>query len=215
MVGFSEDLKSNRQPATSVRYAVMGATTLTAVVLYLDRICIAEIAKLDDFKTSLALSETQTGAILSAFFLSYALGQVPAGWLSDRFGARTMLPLYICIWSTCTILTGLASGFVMLIVARLLFGAAQAGCYPTAGSLIKRWIALPHRGTASAVVSFGGRLGGATAPLLTAWLLRDYLSWRWVLTLYGVSGLFVAALFWRVFRESPAEHPACNPAERA
>ncbi len=201
--------------ASTVRYSVIGATTLTAVVLYLDRICIAEIAKLDEFKSNLNLSDQQTGWILSAFFFSYALGQVPAGWLSDRFGARKMLPLYICVWSLCTMLTGLATGFAMLIVARLLFGIAQAGCYPTAGSLIKRWTPLPRRGTVSSIVSFGGRLGGATAPLLTAWLLSDYLGWRWVLALYGGIGFFVAAYFWKVFRETPQEHPDCNAAERA
>lgn len=198
---------------TTVRYRVIGATTLAAVLLYLDRICIAEIAKLDDFKSSLGLSDQQTGAVLSAFFFSYALGQVPAGWLSDRFGARKMLPIYILVWSICTILTGLAGGLVMLLISRLLFGIAQAGCYPTAGSLIKRWVRLPRRGTASSIVSFGGRLGGAVAPILTAWLLRDWLSWRFVLMLYGASGMLVAVHFWRVFRETPAEHPQCNEAE--
>ncbi len=211
----SQRTDADPSAATHVRYYVVGATTLAAVLLYLDRICIAEIAKLDEFKTSLGLNETQTGAMLSAFFFSYALGQMPAGWLSDRFGARKMLPLYICVWSLCTMLTGLASGFAMLIVARLLFGIAQAGCYPTASSLIKRWTPLSIRGTTSSIVSFGGRLGGAIAPLLTAWLLRDFLGWRWVLVLYGISGLFVAAYFWHVFRETPAEHPDCNESEQA
>lgn len=110
-------------------------------------------------------------------------------------------------------MTGLATGFVMLIVARLVFGLAQAGCYPSAGSLIKRWTPLPVRGTASSIVSFGGRLGGAIAPLLTPWLLKDYLSWRWVLVLYGFSGLLVALLFWKEFRENPREHPQSNDAE--
>ena len=206
--------ETHRPATTNVRYRVIGATTLAAVMLYLDRICIAEIVKLDEFKNNLGLSDQQTGFILSAFFFAYALGQVPAGWLSDRFGARTMLPFYICIWSACTILTGLATGFVMLVVARLLFGIAQAGCYPTAGSLIKRWMPLPTRGTASAVVSFGGRLGGTIAPILTAWLLKDYIGWRWVLTLYGTIGLFVAVCFYRVFRETPAEHSDCDEAEQ-
>lgn len=199
---------------TNVRHHVIGAITLASVVLYLDRICIGEIVKLDEFKNSLGLTDQQTGAIMSAFFFTYALGQLPAGWLSDRFGARRMMPLYIVIWSFCTLLTGLVNGFLLLIVARLLFGIAQAGCYPTAGSLVKRWVPLPSRGTASSIVTFGGRLGGATAPLLTAWLLKDYLSWRWVLALYGCSGFFVAFHFWRVVRESPAEHPNCNAAER-
>ena len=198
---------------TKKRHQVIGATTLVAILLYLDRICIAEIAKLEAFKNELGLTPTQTGAILSAFFFSYALAQVPAGWLSDRFGARKMLPIYIVLWSLCTALTGLATGFVMLMAVRLIFGIAQAGCYPTASSLIKRWTPLPSRGTASSFVSFGGRLGGAIAPLLTAWLLKDFLSWRWLLVLYGASGLLVALLFWRVFRETPREHPDCNEAE--
>ncbi|MCA8998112.1 MAG: MFS transporter, partial [Planctomycetaceae bacterium] len=208
------DLSSENEPATAVRFQIIGATTLAAVFLYLDRICIAEIAKLEEFRTTLGLSERQVGAVLSAFFLTYALAQVPAGWLSDRLGARTMLPIYISIWSLCTILTGLANGFVMLMVARLLFGISQAGCYPTAGSLIKRWIPLASRGTASAVVSFGGRLGGAIAPLLTAWLLQEFLHWRTVLVLYGVSGFAVAIWFWTVFRETPEEHPRCNSSEQ-
>lgn len=200
--------------ATNIRYQIVGTTTLAAVLLYLDRICIAEIAKLDAFKTELDLSDHQTGAILSAFFFAYALAQVPAGWLSDRFGARRMLPTYIVLWSVCTALTGLATGFAMLIVARLVFGLAQAGCYPTAGSLIRRWTPLPMRGTASSIVSFGGRLGGAIAPLLTAWLLKDYLGWRWVLVLYGSSGFLVAILFWNNIRERPEEHPKCDDLER-
>lgn len=199
---------------TRVRYQVVGVTTLAAVLLYLDRICIAEIAKLDSFKSELGLSPQQTGAVLSAFFFAYALAQVPAGWFSDRFGARRMLPTYIVLWSICTALTGLATGFALLIAARIVFGIAQAGCYPTAGSLIKRWTPLRTRGTASSIVSFGGRLGGAIAPVLTAWLLKDYLDWRWVLVLYGCSGLLVAVLFGGVFRNRPAEHPRANEAER-
>ncbi|MCB1085951.1 MAG: MFS transporter, partial [Verrucomicrobiae bacterium] len=65
------------------------------------------------------------------------------------------------------------------------------------------------------VVSFGGRLGGAIAPALTAWLLKDWFDWRVVLVLYGVSGMLVALLFWWVVRETPEAHPKCNAAERA
>lgn len=204
----------HESPASHVRFHIVGATTLAAVMLYLDRICIAEIAKLDQFKQDVSLTETQIGAVLSAFFFAYALAQVPAGWLSDRFGARRMLPTYIAVWSVCTILTGFATGFAMLIAARLIFGFAQAGCYPTAGSLIKRWLPTHRRGTASSVVSFGGRLGGATAPLLTAWLVNHYFGWRTVLIIYGAAGLLVSVHFWRVFRETPSQHPSCNEAER-
>lgn len=200
--------------ATRIRYQIIAASTLAAVMLYLDRVCIAEIAKLDEFRESLSLTETQIGTIMSAAYLTYALSQVPAGWLSDRYGARKMLPFYICVWSLCTLATGAATGFIMLLICRLMFGIAQAGCYPTAGSLIRRWIEAPRRGTASSIVSFGGRMGGALAPLLTVWLLSGDLHWRSVLFVYGVLGFFVAAYFWWICRESPNEHPGCDDAER-
>jgi len=198
---------------TRVRYTIVGTTTLVAVMLYLDRICIGTIADRPDFKEAFDIGDGGSGAIKSAFFYAYALAQVPAGWLADRYGARGMLTFYLVAWSICTALTGLASGLVMLIVARALFGVAQAGCYPTAGGLIKRWIPHDGRGRASSFVSIGGRIGGVIAPALTAWLLADHLSWRGVLLLYGVSGMFVAALFWRNIRESAADHLRANEAE--
>ncbi|MCA9055241.1 MAG: MFS transporter, partial [Planctomycetaceae bacterium] len=71
-----------------------------------------------------------------------------------------------------------------------------------------------QRGTASSIVSFGGRLGGAIAPALTAFLLSNVIGWRGVLVVYGLLGLFAAALFWWIFRESPADHPQANDLER-
>lgn len=199
---------------TRVRHWVIMSATAASLVLYIDRICIAEIAKLEEFRTGLGLTSRETGAILSAFFLTYALGQVPAGWLADRLGARVMLPVYVLTWSICTMLTGLANGFAMLLAARLLFGFSQAGCYPAASSLIRRWIPVRSRGTASSFVTFGGRLGGAAAPVLTAWLLAEVMGWRAVLIAYGLCGFAVAILFHRVVRESPRDHPGCNDAER-
>ncbi len=200
--------------ATGVRHKIITATTLAAVLLYLDRNCIAEIAKLPQFREDLNLTDAQVGTVMSAFYFTYAISQVPAGWLSDRFGIRKMFPLYVCIWSLCTLATGWVSGFVMLVALRMLFGIVQAGCYPTAGSLIRRWVPEPRRGTASSIVSFGGRIGGAIAPLLTAALLADVLPWRTVLLLYGSVGCFVALYFVFVFREYPDEHPGCDEEER-
>jgi len=199
---------------TRVRYSIIATTTLVAVLLYLDRICIAEIAKRDDFRLAFGIGDKGAGVFMSSFFFAYALAQVPSGWLSDRFGARGMLAVYVLLWSVCTVFTGLAGGFVMLILARVFFGIAQAGCYPTCGSLLKRWVPVNARGRASSFVSMGGGIGGVIAPLLTAWLLADHLTWQQVLMLYGVSGVFVAALFWRNIRETPGEHAGCNEAEQ-
>src|SRR5689334_19510966 len=102
------------RPST-VRYRIIGVTMLMAFILYLDRICMAEIVKSASFNQDLHLSKEEIGRILSAFFFAYALMQVPAGWASDRFGARATLTIYIILWSLVTMLTGFMSGFAGLI----------------------------------------------------------------------------------------------------
>lgn len=154
---------------THQRYYLVLAATLMAVLLYLDRFCISIVEIY--IKQGLNLTDDQIGWILGAFFYTYALGQVPAGWLSDRFGGRTMLTIYILTWSIFTGLIGLASGFVALLLFRAGFGFGQAGAYPTAANLISKWVPFTTRGTASSIVAMGGRVGGALAPLLTALLL--------------------------------------------
>lgn len=202
-------------PATNYRYLILGITTVCSVLLYLDRVCIAEVLKLQNVMRELSLTDAQRDWALSAFFLPYALAQVPTGWLSDRFGARTMLTLYVVAWSLFTVLTGFCHGFWMLIVVRCLFGAAQAGAYPTAGGLLRRWMPISVRGIASSVVAMGGRIGGAIAPVLTAFLIDSTRNWRGVMTLYAGLGCAVAIAFWFLFRNRPQEHPYCNLAEQA
>jgi MFS transporter, ACS family, glucarate transporter len=152
-----------------VRYRVIFACMLMAVLLYLDRFCIsfAEVF----IKDELGLSDKQIAIILGSFFASYALCQVPSGWLSDRFGARTMLTIYILMWSLFTAMTGFVTGFIMLLVLRLGFGVGQAGAYPTSANLVSKWMPLSERGFASSLVAVGGRFGGALAPVLTAFLI--------------------------------------------
>lgn len=202
-------------PATRVRFAVLAVTTLAAVLMYLDRVFLAEVVKSATFKADFPLTDSQVGSILSAFFFAYALAQVPAGWLSDRFGARKLMSLYIALWSAFTVLTASATSFTLLVASRIGCGLAQAGAYPASSSLLTRWAVREWRGVASSVVSVGGRLGGALAPYLTVLLIAAAGNWRWSGWLYGVGGLLVAWLFWTVFRDSPREHPQCNDAERA
>jgi sugar phosphate permease len=158
------------EPTSSyVRYRVIFVCMLMAVLLYLDRFCIsfAEVF----IKDELGLSDEQIGILLGSFFVSYALCQVPSGWFSDRFGARKMLTIYILMWSLFTAMTGLATGFIMLLIFRLGFGLSQAGAYPTSANIVSKWMPLTERGFASSMVTVGGRIGGALAPVLTAFLI--------------------------------------------
>ncbi len=152
-----------------VRHLIVALATAMSVLLYLDRFCVSFAA--DYIREDLGLTQTHMSWFLSVFFWSYALAQVPSGWLSDRHGARLMLTLYVVAWSLFTAQVGIVSGFVMLLLARLGCGLGQAGAYPTAGGVVSRWVPISRRGAASAWVALGGRIGGAIAPLLTAFLM--------------------------------------------
>ena len=155
--------------ATAIRHLVVFVTMLMAVLLYLDRFCVSFAERY--IKEDLGLTNAQMAKFLSAFFLTYALAQVPSGWLSDRYGARAMLTLYILTWSLFTGLIGAAFGFALLLAMRAGCGLGQAGAYPTSGSLLSKWVPFSNRGTASTIVAFGGRCGGFIAPILTGYLI--------------------------------------------
>lgn len=206
---------NDSESPTNIRHRIIGVTMVMAFILYLDRICMGEVVKSVSFHQDLGLSKEQIGQVLGAFFFAYALFQVPAGWASDRFGARPMLTIYIVLWSLFTAMTGFMTGFVGLLIARLLCGVAEAGAYPTSMALIRKWIPFSGRARASGMVALGGRIGGTLAPFLTIWMIVTMGNWRTSLWIDGFAGLIIAALFWKVVRSNPQEHPQVNAAELA
>jgi MFS family permease len=170
-------------------------------------------------------ADRRMSKVLGAFFLTYALFQIPMGTLADRYGARAVLALSIAAWSLVTMLTGFVPTVAALLVIRLLLGVTEAGAYPAAAGLVKRWAKPEERGRCSSIVALGGRIGGAVAPWLTALLATGLVglalvewaiavqsvtpagekptNWRGVFVVYGLCGLAVAALFWLVVRDRP------------
>ena len=202
---------------TSVRFLVLGATMLVAVFMYVDRVCLSQVKGL--VQRDLALDDYQIDWVLSAFFWSYALAQVPAGALGVQYGYARMLAVYLFLWSLFTALTGLATGFLMLLAARLVVGLTEAGAYPTAASLVKGWFPTGQRGRANSVVALGGRAGGALGQRITPVLVVALAGvamlegWRVTLVLFGVLGMLASAAFYLVAKDCAADHPWANEAE--
>ena len=204
---------------TNIRFLTLALCIAMAVLLYLDRYALSPVTK--TLLAELDLNKEQFGRVFSAFFFAYALFQVPAGWLSDTFGARRMLAFYVAVWSLATACMGFVNGLTAIILVRILLGISQAGAYPTAASVIKRWFPYRARGRASSAVSMGGRAGGlltfAITPALML-LVGRLLGWetgRWrvVFALFGSLGLIWVAVFAWLYRDSPREHPWCNAEE--
>jgi len=154
---------------TWCRWYVVGLATIMSMILYLDRFCWSFASTL--IQEDVGITSADADLCLSCFFWAYALAQIPTGWLSDRWGSRMMLTLYIFSWSVFTILIGWSASLIMLVAMQLGLGLGQAGAYPTSASMLSRWMPISTRGIASSIVAFGGRFGGAFAPILTGWLI--------------------------------------------
>jgi ACS family glucarate transporter-like MFS transporter len=190
-----------------------------AVLLYLDRFCIGVAAPA--IMDELDITKEQLGRTYFGFFFAYALLQVPAGRLSDRFGTRYALAAYVALWSLVTFSLGFAYGLASLFILRVLLGLFQAGAYPAAAATIRNWMPVEGRARASGSVSGGGRLGGVVAFAVTPLLMNAVAVgmgwssglWRPVFMFYGLLGLVWAAAFWWRHRDRPRLHPRANAAE--
>jgi MFS family permease len=114
--------------ATRVRYRVLGLSFLMAFLMYMERGAIGAAAP--NIMREFRIDKITMGWSVSAFNWSYALFQVPGGWMADRFGARIVLAGAIAWWSAFTAGTGLSFNAISLAITRLLFGVGEAAAFP-------------------------------------------------------------------------------------
>lgn len=196
---------------TRVRHKVLGMSILLASITYLDRVCISITSK--DMMRDLNLSTIQMSFVFSAFTLAYGLFEIPTGWWGDRIGSRRVLTRIVVWWSSFTAFTGLAFSYPQLLITRFLFGAGEAGAWPTIAIAFSRWIPQKDRGTAQGLFFMGAHAAAGLTPILVSTLLL-YIHWRTLFFIFGFIG-FAWALWWyRWFRDTPREHPEVNAAER-
>ena len=198
--------------ATRVRHGVVVFAVTLAVITYIDRICISQAAPL--IQDDLGLSKKQMGFAFAAFFWAYALFEIPGGWMGDRWGARRILMRIVVWWSFFTAATGWAWNLASLVVARALFGAGEAGCFPNITKMFATWLPARERVRAQGIMWLGARWGGAFTPLLVMWVLQ-WVSWRRAFELFAAIGVVWAVFFYRWYRDNPRDNPRLNDAERA
>lgn len=201
-------------PRLPARRLVVLLLVMLAMITYLDRACIGAMAHL--IRADLQLTRDQMGYVFSAFSVAYAAFEIPTAWWADRHGARTVLARIVVWWSAFTMATAGAFSYGTMLVVRFLFGAGEAGAWPCVARVFSRWLPLAERGTTKGVFFAGAYSAGAVAPLLVGYLLTSWhLPWRGILVGFGVLGLIWSFVWYRWFRDEPAEHPAVGPEERA
>ncbi|MEO7414187.1 MAG: MFS transporter [Opitutaceae bacterium] len=195
---------------TRTRYWVVVFAIVLAVVQYIDRVAISQ-AK-DGIARDLTFSDSQMGAIFAAFGLSYALFEIPTGWLGDKIGARKVLVRVVLWWSFFTAATGWAWSYASMWTTRFLFGAGEAGCFPNLTKAFSTWLPKDERTRAQSLMWMGARWGGAFTPLLVV-LVMSVVTWRTAFQIFASLGVIWAVVFWRWFKDNPRDHKGVNAAE--
>ncbi len=197
----------NRTLMPPARWLMVWLCFMALAVNYTDRANLAVAAP--SIKQALHVDSTTMGFLLGSFFWTYAIMQLPAGWLVDRFGARLMFPIAVCWWSLFTALTAVANSAAALFGFRLLLGAGEAGGYPSSARVVARWFPPHERGIASSIFDSGSRVGNLVAIPLCAWLIGSF-GWRASFVVTGLLG-FVWAAAWLVIYRKPEHHPDVTP----
>jgi len=200
---------ADAQRPTRSRFAIMALLFICVVINYLDRSNISITAPA--MRAELGLDTARMGYVLSAFGWTYALCQIPGGWLVDRVAPRALYATLIVLWSIATIAVGFTTSVAGLIAVRLLVGALESPSYPINNRVVTTWFPERERATAIGFYTSGQYVGLAfLTPVLAVIQLRA--GWHMVFVVTGSIGV-VWGLAWYLLYRQPHEFPGTNAAE--
>jgi len=184
--------------APRARWGMVGLCFAATAINYLDRANLS--LALPSIQREFGLSPSVTGLVLSGFFWTYALMQLPAGWLIDRFGAKGVYALAAAAWSLFTMATSLARGALSLMGCRVLLGAGEAGAYPSNAKVTALWFPTTERAFASSLFDSGSRVGAALSWPVVGYLIAR-LGWRGSFVATGSIGFIWIVAWLRWYRD--------------
>ena len=194
------------------RWTILMMLGLMALITFIDRTNISVAAP--EIAKEFGFTKTQLGWIFSTFGFAYALGQIPGGWFSDRYGARRVLAIVVAFWSLMTMMTAHAVGFISMLVIRFVFGLGEAAAWPAATRAMQYWFPKSERGMANGITHSCGQFATTAVPLVAVAIMAAW-GWRSVFYIFGAVGIFWAIAWYWLDRDLPADHPSVNAAELA
>src|SRR6266571_1534996 len=196
---------------TTVRWRIFLLILLIVAINYVDRASLS--VAMPAISREFGIDAAAQGVILSSFFWTYAFMQIPGGWLADRYRPRSIIATATILWGVFQALAALATGWGMLLLARLGLGVAEGPVFPASGKLNAVWLPARERGRGAVLIDGGAPLGTAFGGLIIALLIGVFGSWRTAFVVAGL-GTIAAGLFayWYI-RDTPREQPSTNEAE--
>ena len=148
-------------------------------------------------RNDFALNYTQSGFVISAFSLSYGLGQLPAGWLADRIGPRNLITISIVGVALAGLVVGLSNAYVLMVLCLIGMGIAGGGYHPSAPPLISASVAPESRGFALGCHVIGGSASFFLSPLIGAAIATAF-GWRGAFVGLAIPSILFGVIFYQV-----------------
>jgi sugar phosphate permease len=189
------------KPRGKIRWTVVFWLLVGGIINYLDRANLSIAAP--QMMKELHLTNTDIGLMGTVFSWTYAIMQLPSGWLVDRFGAKKVYSISVIWWSVATFITGLCSKLSAFLGTRLLLGIGEASCFPTSAKITSYWFPTKERGLATGFWDSSSKWGPAIAPPLLVTILVAY-GWRALFIITGILGI-VFILFFILFYRNPKQ----------
>jgi predicted MFS family arabinose efflux permease len=186
------------------RYYVLGLLGAGGVCSWVDRNVFSVL--LQAIKIEFSFSDTQLGLLGGvAFALFYTSVGLPVAYLADRFNRRNIIAVALFLWSFMTTLSGMATGFVSLFLARIGVGIGEAGGAPPSQSLVSDYFPPDKRGYAMGILYLYIPLGFLVGFLIGGWI-NEFFGWRKAFFVVGLPGVILAAILRLTLREPPRGH---------
>jgi MFS family permease len=189
--------------SSSKRTFVLLLLTLVYGFNFVDRQIVGILAPY--IQADLQITNTQLGLLIGlAFAMLYTIIAIPIAWLADRYNRVNILSLSLAIWSGFTALTGLATNFTQIALARAGVGIGEAGGSPPSHSIISDLYAKEERAGALGVYAMGIPFGIMFAYFATAMLMgqdNSEVDWRRIFVILGLAGIALAGFLRLVLRE--------------
>jgi MFS family permease len=181
--------------------AMVGLLGVALFINFADRGNLATAAPL--ITREFALSNTSFGFLISAFFITYVPAQLVSGWMAHRFNTSHVLAAGLIVWAAATALSGIANGFWMMFVLRLLLGLGESVAIPCSSKLISEHVPPDQLGKANGILSVGSALGPALGIFLGGMLMASQ-GWRITFIVFGVCSL-LWLVPWFMLKIEPAK----------
>lgn len=198
----SPALAARKSPG-KVRWGIAVLLFLLVLINYFDRtnISVTEGAMREEF----GLSGGHMGIILSSFLWSYTLMQIPAGLLLDRFGVKRIVRIATWLWALACVLTAMAGGTGLIIIARVVLGFGESPVFPGAMKATGYWFSRAERGVATAIFDSGQRLSNVIGTPLVALVVVAW-GWRAAFWATAVLSIVFAVAWWLLYRDPKRAH---------